>query len=144
MHTTYFLTPRNEVVWTPAHATLEEALERIATSGHTAIPVLDDHARYVKTLTEGDLLRKLMQASTPRPAGGAPVRVADVQAQKLVRALDIDADIGELLARATEQNFIPIVDNRGVFAGIVRRREILEYCASLILSKRLRSSAAPK
>jgi hypothetical protein len=41
----------------------------------------------------------------------------------------IDAEMEQLLTRAIEQNFVPVVDARGVFVGIVRRREIIEYCA---------------
>jgi CBS domain-containing protein len=144
MHTTYFLTPKNEVVWTPEHATLREALARMEQSGHTAIPVLDEQARYVKTLTEGDLLRKLMDAPGPLACRGDEVRIADVPPRRRVHALDIDADFLDLLTRVIDQNFVPVVDNRGVFAGIVRRREILEYCTSLIRGAMARLANRPQ
>jgi predicted transcriptional regulator len=44
----------------------------------------------------------------------------------------IDAEVEELFNRAVEQNFVPVVDSREAFIGIVRRREILEYCAGAL------------
>ena len=39
----------------------------------------------------------------------------------------IDAKEDELFARAAEQNFVPVCDDRGVFVGIVTRSAILYY-----------------
>ena len=44
----------------------------------------------------------------------------------------IDATMDDLIERAIEQNFVPVVDDQGIFIGIVRRREIIEYCAKLL------------
>ncbi len=35
-----------------------------------------------------------------------------------------------ILSRASEQNFVPVVDDQNIFIGLVRRREIIEYCIS--------------
>jgi CBS domain-containing protein len=48
----------------------------------------------------------------------------------------IDATMDDLIERAIEQNFVPVVDDQGIFIGIVRRREIIEYCAKLALFSR--------
>jgi CBS domain-containing protein len=144
MHTTTFLTPRSQVVSIPQDATLREALEVVAESGHAAIPVLDEQTRYVKTLTEGDLLRTLMERSNQGADTADALRVADIAPRRLVRALDIDSDVVELLAVATEQNFVPIIDSRGVFAGIVRRRAVLEFCTLLVRGEIARQLARVK
>ena len=34
----------------------------------------------------------------------------------------------ELVAMAVEQNFVPVVDDREAFIGIVTRQKIMEYC----------------
>ena len=38
-------------------------------------------------------------------------------------------DMGELVRTATDQNFVPVVDDRGMFIGIVTRQDILRYFA---------------
>ena len=34
----------------------------------------------------------------------------------------------DLIERAMEQNFVPVVDDRGQFIGIITRRDIIGYC----------------
>ena len=36
--------------------------------------------------------------------------------------------VAEVFAKLKDQNFVPVVDDRGVFVGIVTRRAILEHC----------------
>ena len=39
----------------------------------------------------------------------------------------ITASIDELLMRAMNQNFIPVVDDRNLFIGIVTRRDVIRH-----------------
>jgi CBS domain-containing protein len=32
-----------------------------------------------------------------------------------------------MLALAADQNFVPVVDDEGIFIGIIRRKDIIEY-----------------
>ena len=34
----------------------------------------------------------------------------------------------QLIEAAMNQNFVPVVDDRGMFIGIVRRQAIIRYC----------------
>lgn len=34
----------------------------------------------------------------------------------------------DLIGRAMEQNFVPVIDDEGHFIGIITRRDIIEYC----------------
>ena len=49
--------------------------------------------------------------------------------------VSVNARIEDLFDAAMAQNFIPMIDDRGVFVGIVRRREILEYYKQQIVGK---------
>jgi predicted transcriptional regulator len=40
----------------------------------------------------------------------------------------ITANVEELVLQALEQNFVPVVDDRDMFMGIITRRSILSYC----------------
>ncbi len=109
--------------------TMRQAIEKMEFHRYTAIPIIDQDGKYVGTITEGDLLwalknipgltlentEKFPLKDIPRHIENAPVR--------------IEATIDSLLSLAITQNFVPVVDDDGIFIGIVRRREIIEYLA---------------
>ncbi len=39
-----------------------------------------------------------------------------------------NAKMEDLIGRAMEQNFVPVVDDQKCFIGIVTRRDIIGYC----------------
>ena len=39
----------------------------------------------------------------------------------------VDTRVEDLLSVAAEQNFVPVVDDKGAFIGIVTRSSILKY-----------------
>ena len=47
----------------------------------------------------------------------------------------IDAEIEDLLTLASAQNFVPVLDDNGIFIGIIRRSDIINYYAKEILNK---------
>jgi CBS-domain-containing membrane protein len=130
MNVAFFLTPKQDVVWVPLRASMRQALERMEHHQYSSIPLLDDDGGYAGTLTEGDLLWKLKRdrltmSDTERVLLSAvPRRITN-------RAVRIDADIEELFEIASEQNFVPVVDDRGAFVGIVRRKTIIEHLIRL-------------
>jgi CBS domain-containing protein len=137
MNIAFFLTPKREVVWLPAAATLAEALESLRPHRYSAVPILDEDGSYLGTLTEGDILWHALGAAEQRPVGAADfslgklyrVQVRDVPRRHENRAVHIDAEVEALVARAVHQTFVPVVDDREVFIGIVRRQHIIEHLA---------------
>jgi CBS domain-containing protein len=123
----FFLTPVAEVVWLPAHARVREVIDTLRLHRYTAVPLLDDAGRYLGTLTEGDLLHHLTAPDPHRDA-----RLSEIERRVDHRPVGVDTDIRELLAVAADQNFVPVVDSRGVLMGIVTRRTILAFCERLL------------
>jgi CBS domain-containing protein len=130
MNVAFFLTPKSEVAWVPLHASIREVLEQMQKHRFSAVPILDPEGRYVGTLTEGDLLWKLRSLGSREAE--SEVFLADVPRRFAHRSVEIDAQVERLLSLAADQNFIPVVDSRDVFIGIVRRKAILEHCARLL------------
>lgn len=135
MNIAFFLTPKADVARVPSTATVRQAIERMEHHGYTAIPVLAEDGRYVGTLTEGDLLWFMKQRPHIRFDETEEIPLATVQLRVDIRPVRIDAEIEELLSRAIDQNFVPVVDDRDVFVGIVRRRTILEYFQKRMLGE---------
>lgn len=132
MNVAYFLTPKSDVVWLPVNSTMRQALERMERHRYSAVPLLDEEGKYVATLTEGDLLWKIKATPGLSFEGTEKVRLVEVPRRIDNKAVHIDAQIETLVTLAIDQNFVPVVDSREVFIGIVRRKAILEHCLRLI------------
>jgi CBS domain-containing protein len=127
MKIAFFLTPKAQVAWVPTTSTVRQAIERMENHSYTAVPVLTPEGRYDSTLTEGDLLWFMKQHRHLRFEDTERVPLAEVTRRMVLRPVGIDAEIEELLALAIDQNFVPVVDGREAFIGIVRRRSVLVF-----------------
>jgi CBS domain-containing protein len=127
MKIAFFLTPKAQVAWVPTTSTVRQAIERMEHHRYTAVPVLTPEGGYHSTLTEGDLLWFMKQHPHLRFEDTERVHLAEVTRRMTLRPVDIDAEIEQLLALAVDQNFVPVVDGRQAFIGIVRRRSVLEF-----------------
>ena len=122
-----FLTPKAGVAWVKTTSTVRQAIERMEHHAYTAVPLLTPEGGYGGVLTEGDLLRFLMQHPHVRFADTEHLPLSAVPLRKQVQPISIDAEMEELLALVLDHNFVPVVDGREAFIGIVRRRTILTY-----------------
>jgi len=132
MRVAFFLIPKNEVVFLTPKTSMRQALERMEHHSYSAVPLVDDQGCYAGTITEGDLLWKLKNTEGLDINGMEKTLLKDIACHVKNKPVRIDARIVDLLSAASEQNFVPVVDDQGIFIGIVRRREIIEYCAELI------------
>lgn len=132
MNVIFFLIPKKDVIYLKYNATMRQALERMEFHRYSAIPLIDEEGRYIGTLTEGDLLWKLKNTPGLTFENTQNIRLNEIEQHIQNYPVSIDAHIEDLLSRAIEQNFIPVVDDQNVFIGIVRRREILEYCSKIL------------
>lgn len=126
MNIAFLLTPKSKVAYIYEDNTLRQALEKLRHHGYSAVPVLTREGGYAGTLSEGDFLWSMLQVGGASLADCEDIRVCDIKKSDRTPAVHITADTGELINRALEQNFIPVVDDRGAFMGIVTRRAIIE------------------
>ena len=42
--------------------------------------------------------------------------------------VNAQANMKDLIQKAMNQNFVPVIDDWGSFIGIITRRDIIEYC----------------
>ncbi|MGG7076439.1 CBS domain-containing protein [Clostridium sardiniense] len=135
MNIAFFLTPKNEVVCESLESTMRQVMERMEHHGYTAIPLIDKHGRYVSTLTEGDLLWKLKNTPDLNFKNTECVKVKDIKTRRTHKSVSINADIESLISLAVNQNFVPVVDDEGIFIGIIKRSDIINYCYNEIKNK---------
>lgn len=136
MNVAFFLIPKQEVAYLYDCFTMRQALEKMEYHRYTAIPILTKNGKYVGALTEGDLLWKLKHTPGLAFDKTKEIFLKDVPLQREVKSISVRTDIEGIYNLAIDQNFIPIVDDSGIFIGIIRRRELIEY-----LYKKMNGSA---
>lgn len=135
MNVAFFLIPKKDIVFLKENSTMRQALERMEYHSYSAVPLVDAEGKYTGTITEGDLLWKLKNTPGLTFHNTEDIFLSDVEQHVQNLPVTINAQIEDLLSRAVVQNFIPVVDDQKIFIGIVRRREIIEYCARLLLKR---------
>ncbi len=125
-----FLTPKIEVEHISFDSSVRQGLEKMKFHGYAAIPVIDADGIYKGTVTEGDFLWALYNNSEPDLK-----RLEKTELKTIIRhdyqPVKASASIDEILSRAYSQNFVPVVDDRGVFIGIIKRKDIIKYLATV-------------
>ncbi|MBY7114881.1 CBS domain-containing protein [Bacillus sp. 17RED48] len=135
MNIAFFLTPKSELVYININSTMRQALEKLEHHRYTAIPLVNTEGEYAGTLTEGDLLWTLKNTASLSFNNTHQVVLSEVSLHRTNEPVSINAEIEDLLSRAMEQNFVPVVDDDGIFIGIVKRRDVIQYCAQGLLFK---------
>ncbi|PGZ92494.1 MULTISPECIES: CBS domain-containing protein [unclassified Bacillus (in: firmicutes)] len=135
MNIAFFFTPKNELVYMNINSTMRQALEKMEHHRYTAIPLVDDDGKYVGTLTEGDLLWKLKNTASLSFSNTNEISLKEISLHNFYDPVSINAQIEDLFTRAINQNFIPVIDDKDVFIGMVKRKEIIEYCSKNLLKE---------
>jgi len=131
MNIASFLQPKHDVAYLRDNMTLRQGLEKLRRSGYSAIPVIDSEDRYVGVVSEGDFLWNIL-ANNETLDGITMKRteyliVRDIIQNGKILAVCIDTNMEQLLEQAKNQNFVPVIDDRSIFIGIVTRRDIITY-----------------
>lgn len=127
MEISSFLLPKDQVAYITSSMTMWEAMEQLEKHHYTAIPIIDHEGKYVGTLSEGDLLWKLKNTSGLDFNNLNDVPVSEIQKHVHNESVLIHAQMEDMLTLAADQNFVPVIEDGGVFIGIIRRKDIIEY-----------------
>ena len=84
------------------------------------------------TLSEGDVLRFIKNQANFNLKLAENMLVKDIDHYRPYQSVKIDALISEVFALSLEQNFIPVVDDKDVYIGIIKRKEVIKYLSDKI------------
>lgn len=124
----FFLTPKAMCAFLHDDDTLRQALEKMESAGYAALPILNKRGEYRGTLTEGDLLWAIKNLCYMDMRQAEAHRIMEISHRKDNIAVRVTANMHDLVERAAGQNFIPVVDDKDAFIGIVTRSAIIKYC----------------
>lgn len=129
MNVISLLTPKAQVAYLYDDYTVRQGLEKLRAHGYTAIPVLSRDGSYVGTVSEGDFLWSILDNRDNSLAAQEKRPLRHVMRKSFNPAVSIRVTMEELLDQAMRQSFIPVVDDRGAFVGIVTRQVIMRKLA---------------
>ena len=124
----FFLMPKAMCSFVYDDYTVRQALEKMELAGYAALPILSKHGEYRGTLTEGDLLWALKNLCYMDMRQAEARRIMEITRRKDHVPVKVTANMHDLVQRASSQNFVPVVDDKDAFIGIVTRSAILKYC----------------
>ena len=125
----FFLTPKAMCAFVYDDYTIRQALEKMESSGFAALPILNRNGEYRGTLTEGDLLWALKNMCYLDMRQAEARRIMEIARRKDHIPVRVTANMHDLVARASNQNFVPVVDDKETFIGIITRSAIIKYCS---------------
>ena len=135
MNIAKFLTPKASSIYLLDSQTVRQGLEKFKYHGYTAIPVLTVSGEFYGCVSEGDFLRHLLQTGTVDLKVHERYKIREIMRQDFCPPLTIVASLEDVLEQIQKQNFVPIVDDRNCFCGIVTRRDVIKYLAELAFQK---------
>ena len=130
MNILFFLTPKSDVAYIFEDETLRQTVEKMEHRKFSCIPILNKEGKYTGTISEGDLrwgIKRLNINSTDLKQM-EDVSIMAIPRRATYKPVHADSDMEDLLDRAINQNFVPVIDDKGSFIGIITRKEIIKYC----------------
>jgi CBS domain-containing protein len=101
-------------------------------AGYAALPILNRRGEYRGSISEGDLLWAMKNICYMDMRQAEAHRIMEITRRKDHLPVRVTTDMRDLVERASTQNFVPVVDDKDAFIGIVTRSSIIRYCCELL------------
>lgn len=128
MNILFFLTPKEEVAHIYEDDKLRQVLEKMHYHRYSCIPMLNRNGKYIGSITEGDLLWGLKEQKGLTLKDAEEVPITAIERKHYYQPVHIETDMEDLIEKAMNQNYVPVVDDNKNFIGIITRKDIIQYC----------------
>ncbi len=129
MNIAKIMVPKALTVCLNSDSTVRQGVEVMRRHGYTAIPVLDGEGRFLGCVNDRDFLRYFVIQGHHESREDERRTVGEIMRRDFCPPISITAAEDEIIDAALQQNFVPIVDDRGALCGIVTRRMIIAELA---------------
>ncbi|MEG0911052.1 MAG: CBS domain-containing protein [Ruthenibacterium sp.] len=128
MNLLFFLTPKVDVAYLEDDFTLRQALEKMEYHRYSSIPILNPAGEYVGTITEGDILWFIKKNSNLNLQDAENTPIMKIPRKRDYKCVQVETSMDDLVSTAMTQNFVPVIDGKNSFIGLVKRNSIIRYC----------------
>lgn len=123
----FFLKAKNEVKFLYDNISIKDGLELMRKHKYTAMPIIDKDGYYVGVISEGDFLWYLVDHPNTTSEEIEHMEIHDLVRKDFTQPVKMDVSVPDLFSQSLKQNFVPVVDDRNIFIGIVTRQSIIQY-----------------
>ena len=126
MNILLYLLPKAQVEFIYDDYTIRQALEKMEYHHYSTIPVISRKGKYVGSLSEGDILWEIkryrlhLDDCEKHP-------ITSITPHKKIAPISADKEMNDIVEIIINQNFVPVVDDRENFIGIVTRKSVINY-----------------
>ncbi len=117
------LLPKAQVSFVRRSDTVRQVLEKMSYHRFEQIPVLDEEGHYVDSVALGDLLFYLINNQLNYSLINR-IPLCDIPRNRNVCPLPVSTPLKALIPCLVEQNYVPMVDDKGIFIGIITRKAV--------------------
>ena len=127
MNILFFLRPKATVEFLVENYTLRQAMEKMEIHRYTSIPIISKTGEYIGTLSEGDILWHIKHLGEFDLIDSEDINISEIKRFKDNAAIKINSNIQDLINVSKTQNFVPVIDDRNMFIGIIKRKDVIKY-----------------
>lgn len=127
MNILFFLKPKATLTVLETSYTIRQALEVMEKSGYTAVPLIDEEGKYIGTVSEGDFLWFFKSLKVFNLKDAEKISINVIKRKRDNLPIRINEEMSNLINMSKTENFIPVIDDRDMFIGIVTRQDIIDY-----------------
>ena len=127
MNALSFLTPKVQTVYLKADCTLRQAIEKLKYHKFKVIPLIDDNGKYVGSLTSTDLFGYFSTCEITDIAQTEKIKLCEIIKSKHYKCCPLNATSSRVASLLITQLFVPLVDDRGIYCGIIERKKVFNY-----------------
>ena len=84
--------------------------------------------KYLGTISEGDLLWGMKTLNVSNLKSAEDISIMAIPRRATYKAVHADSKMEDLLDCAINQNFVPVIDDKKIFIGIITRKDIIKFC----------------
>ncbi|BFL46185.1 CBS domain-containing protein [Lactonifactor longoviformis] len=128
MNILFFLTPKKDVAYVFDDDTLRQVMEKMEYHKYSCIPMISIDGKYVGTITEGDLLWGIKNQQNLNLRRAETIPITKIPRRTDYQPVHIECNMEDLIDKAMNQNFVPVVDDQNNFIGIITRKDLIQYC----------------
>ncbi len=132
MNIAMLLNPKCEISFLYSNDTVRQGLEQFRVHKYTAVPVLNDDGSYYGIIRDKEFLMYVLESDNYSIKDFEDIRINEIINAGSNPPVNINASAEELISRITDYNFVPVVDSRNYFVGIITRKNVINYLTKII------------